>query len=115
MRRADTEGPPVLFVIDEIFRGTNNRERLIGSRAFLAALADSRATGLLATHDLELTALSEQHPRVRNLHFRDAVEHGRMVFDYRVREGPCPTTNALRIMRLAGLPAPPPRDPEAPR
>jgi hypothetical protein len=109
VREAESEGPPVLFTIDEIFRGTNNRERLIGSRSFLAALAESHATGLLATHDLELTALADAHSGVRNLHFRDEIEQGRMVFDYRVHEGPCPTTNALRIMRLAGLPAPPPR------
>jgi hypothetical protein len=97
-------GPPVLYLIDEIFRGTNNRERLIGSRAYLRALLDKPGAGLLATHDLELAGLAEAHPGVQNYHFRDAVQNGRLVFDYRLRPGPSPTTNALQIMRLEGLP-----------
>jgi DNA mismatch repair ATPase MutS len=40
------------------------------------------------------------------MHFREHVEEGLLAFDYRLREGPCPTTNALRIMRLSGLPIP---------
>jgi hypothetical protein len=96
---------PLLFCIDEIFRGTNNRERLIGSRAYVRALAGKHGVGLIATHDLELTNLADGIPWVQNYHFRDRVEGDRLVFDYRLRPGPCPTTNALRIMQLEGLPA----------
>ena len=32
--------PPVLWLIDEVFKGTNNRERLIGGRALITALAE---------------------------------------------------------------------------
>jgi len=41
---------------------------------------------------------------VRNYHFRDQVEGDRMTFDYVLRPGPSPTTNALRIMEIEGLP-----------
>jgi hypothetical protein len=98
---------PLLYLIDEIFRGTNNRERLIGSRAYVRALVEAngeQGTGLIATHDLELTGLAEETPAITNYHFRDDVENGRMVFDYKLHPGPCPTTNALRVMALAGLP-----------
>ncbi len=95
---------PVLFLIDEIFRGTNNRERRIGSRAYLRTLAGRRCVGLVATHDLDLTQLAEEVPEISNAHFREEVRDGQMVFDYRLRPGPCPTTNALQIMRLLGLP-----------
>jgi hypothetical protein len=95
---------PLLFCIDEIFRGTNNRERLIGSRAYVRALAGKNGLGFIATHDLELAKLAGELPQVVNFHFRDRVEDGRMVFDYILRPGPCPTTNALRIMQLEGLP-----------
>ena len=95
---------PVLFLIDEIFRGTNSRERLIGSRSYIRALSQSTAVGLVATHDLELIKLADEIPGVVNHHFREEVYDGRMVFDYRLRPGPCPTTNALTIMRLEGLP-----------
>jgi MutS-like protein len=98
---------PVLFLIDEIFRGTNSRERLIGSRSYIHALSESNALGLVATHDLELIKLADEIDGVVNFHFREEVSDGRMVFDYRLRPGPCPTTNALTIMRLEGLPVDP--------
>lgn len=95
---------PLFYLIDEIFRGTNNRERLIGSRSFIHTLLGAHGAGLIATHDLELAHLADQSPLAQNLHFRDAVRDGRLVFDYLLRPGPCPTTNALKIMELEGLP-----------
>ena len=95
---------PVLFLIDEIFRGTNSRERLIGSRSYIRSLSQRRTMGLIATHDLELIKLADEIKGVANYHFREEVLDSRMVFDYRLRPGPCPTTNALKIMRLEGLP-----------
>jgi len=103
-----TERLPLFFLIDEIFRGTNNRERRIGSEAYLRALAGQHGAGIISTHDLELVRLEQEIPQVRNYHFRETVEGDRMVFDYRLRPGPSPTTNALRIMALAGLPVKPP-------
>jgi hypothetical protein len=95
---------PLFFLVDEIFRGTNNRERLIGSSSYIRALAGGRGVGIIATHDLELVHLAETIPSITNRHFRERVEDGRMVFDYKLRPGPSPTTNALVIMRMAGLP-----------
>ncbi|MGD8586278.1 MAG: hypothetical protein PVJ75_13095 [Chloroflexota bacterium] len=95
---------PVFYFIDEIFRGTNNRERLLGSRAYIRALVERPGVGLIATHDLELIHLADEMPAVTNYHFTDAVEDGRMIFDFTIRPGPSPTTNALKIMRLEGLP-----------
>lgn len=101
----DTEDAlPLFYLIDEIFRGTNNRERLIGSRSYIRALAGKPGVGLIATHDLELTRLAEAIPQLENYHFRETVIEGRMLFDYRLHPGPSPTTNALKIMRLQGLP-----------
>ena len=100
------EGFPLLFLIDEIFRGTNNRERLIGSRSYIRALVGGAGIGVISTHDLELVTLADEIPDIDNYHFREEVRDGRMVFDYRLRPGPCPTTNALKIMALAGLPLP---------
>jgi hypothetical protein len=98
--------PPVLFLIDEIFKGTNNRERLIGSRAYIAALSQGHGFGLVSTHDLELADLESTIPGLANAHFQETVSAGALEFDYRLRPGPCPTTNALRIMELEGLPIP---------
>jgi len=96
---------PIVFLIDEIFRGTNNRERHIGSGAFIRALSRRQnALGIIATHDLELTNLADEIAGIANFHFREQVVDGRMVFDYQLHPGPCPTTNALKIMEIEGLP-----------
>ncbi len=97
---------PVLFLIDEIYRGTNNRERLAGSEAFVQVLKRSRGMGMISTHDLELTHLADTNGHIRNAHFQESVEDGTLHFDYQLRPGPCPTTNALRIMAQEGLPTP---------
>lgn len=98
------ESRPLFFLIDEIFRGTNNRERRIGSEAYIEALAGKPCLGLLSTHDLELVKMAHFLPQVENYHFKEDVIDGHMVFDYILRHGPCPTTNALKIMQMEGLP-----------
>lgn len=95
---------PLFFLIDEIFRGTNNRERYVGSRALLLSLCKADGTGAISTHDLELVNLEAEAGTIHNYHFREHIENGKMVFDYTLRPGPCPTTNALKIMKLEGLP-----------
>ncbi len=98
--------PPVLFLIDEIFKGTNNRERLSGSEAFIRELTSGYGLGLVTTHDLELANLEKELTRLVNVHFQETVGEKELKFDYRLRPGPCPTTNALRIMAMEGLPVP---------
>ncbi len=97
----------VFYLIDEIFRGTNNRERLIGARSYIRALAVERGVGAISTHDLELVRIADEISRVRNYHFRETIVDGAMHFDYRIRTGPSPTTNALIIMKAEGLPVDP--------
>jgi hypothetical protein len=98
------EDYPLFFLIDEIFRGTNNRERRIGSQAYIRSLAQGRGSGVISTHDLELVRLADENPAITNYHFREEIIGGRMVFDFKLREGPSPTTNALKIMQMEGLP-----------
>ncbi|AGC46910.1 MutS domain-containing protein [Myxococcus stipitatus DSM 14675] len=101
-----------LFLLDEILLGTNTRERQLASREVLRLLLSTGAAGAVTTHDLSLTALAEEAgAHVLNVHFRDHLEDGKMVFDYTLREGVVDTTNALRVLRLAGVPV---DDPEAP-
>lgn len=100
----NTDKFPVFYLVDEIFKGTNNRERLIGSRSFIKEIASMEAYGVIATHDLELTQLEEDIASLKNYHFRETIEESRMAFDYKLHKGPCPTTNALKIMEMEGLP-----------
>ena len=95
---------PVLFLIDEIFKGTNNIERLIGSKNFIIYLSKNKCTGLVTSHDIELAKLENENQNISNYHFREEIENEMMVFDYKLRTGPSPTTNALKIMKFGGLP-----------
>jgi DNA mismatch repair ATPase MutS len=107
LEELDRDHPlPLIYFVDEIFRGTNNRERLLGSGAYLQALVGKPGIGLIATHDLELVHLADDIPSIKNYHFTDEIVDGRMFFDYTLRSGPSPTTNALKIMEMEGLPVP---------
>ncbi|MGZ3461465.1 MAG: MutS-related protein, partial [Archangium sp.] len=94
-----------MFLLDEILLGTNTRERQIASREVLRLLLATGACGGVTTHDLSLASLAEEYAgKVVNMHFRDHLENGKMVFDYRLRAGVVDTTNALRVLRMAGVP-----------
>ncbi len=94
-----------LFLLDELFMGTNTRERQIASRQLVAMLLDSGASGAVTTHDLALCELANERPKtVKNVHFRDQVVEGALTFDYRVHEGVVQTSNALEVLRRAGIP-----------
>jgi hypothetical protein len=98
-------GDALLFFIDEIFKGTNNKERFLGSKAVIQSLSQSsQAMGIVSTHDLELSELEKSAPTLKNFHFRDDVESDQLIFNYKIQQGPCPTTNALKIMAIEGLP-----------
>ncbi|HEX7671575.1 MAG TPA: DNA mismatch repair protein MutS [Polyangiaceae bacterium] len=103
-----TAGPlPVFFLLDEILHGTNSEERQIGARWVLAELVRRGAIGAVSTHDVGLCQLPDElMTRVEQCHFRESVEDGKMTFDYRLRPGPVRGGNALRLMRLVGLPVP---------
>ena len=97
-------GPATLVILDEILAGTNSRDRHQGTLAVLRRLTEVPAVTLVSTHDLELVALREAHPgKVDIAHFRDTVQDGVMTFDYRLRPGALPASNALEVMRLAGI------------
>jgi hypothetical protein len=99
--------PAPLFLLDELFQGTNSHDRRIGAEALLRSLIDRGAIGLTTTHDLALTAIADQlGGRGINVHFEDHLRDGELVFDYRMRPGPVTHSNALALMRAIGLPVP---------
>jgi DNA mismatch repair ATPase MutS len=97
--------PPLLFLLDEILHGTNSRERHLGATAVVRHLLDKGAIGAVSTHDLGLVELErESGGRIQLRHFEELVEDGKMTFDYKLKPGVVTTTNALRLMRMVGLP-----------
>lgn len=98
------EDQPLFFFVDEIYKGTNNKERYAGSAAFLREVAGKNGIGMVSTHDLELADLESEIEALSNWHFVESIEGGKMSFEYKLKSGPCPSTNALEIMRIEGLP-----------
>ncbi|MBN1347670.1 MAG: hypothetical protein JXQ73_33595 [Phycisphaerae bacterium] len=97
------DGIALLGLIDEPFRGTNSQERVAADVAVIDHLITSPHFFLVATHEYELTRLGDQ-PGVRNVHFHEELIETGPVFDYRLRQGPATTRNALRILEREGYP-----------
>ena len=97
-----------VFLLDEILQGTNSRERQIAVVQVLQHLMNFGAIGAISTHDLELADEPDLMSVAEVVHFRetirpDAEGKERMTFDYQMRQGVSPTTNALRLLQMVGL------------
>ena len=98
---------PLLFLLDELFHGTNSHDRLVGASGVLRSLLNRGAIGLVTTHDLALTSIVRTlAPRAVNVHFEDWFEGNEIHFDYRMKPGPVTRSNAIALMRAVGLDVP---------
>jgi hypothetical protein len=96
--------PRTLGLLDEILQGTNSHDRLLGAKGVVKTFLDAGALAVVTTHDLALAHLADElAPLARNVHFEDRIEEGRLIFDYKMRDGVVTRTNALDLMRLVGL------------
>ena len=95
--------PRMLFLIDEIFRGTNSVDRLEGAKTVITNLNDVGAMGMITTHDLEMCRLSDIHPRIINYHFSEKYVDSGIEFDYTIKTGVSMTTNAKYLMALMDI------------
>lgn len=101
---ASRQGIPLIFLLDEIFKGTNSRDRIAGARAIIKDLSKQNAIGMVTTHDLELSALEKECPEnIRNYHFTDQIIDNKLTFDYILKEGVSQTTNAIALMKIVGI------------
>lgn len=93
-----------LFLIDEIFRGTNSRDRITGAKEILKKLSKSYTVGLVTTHDLELTELSKDaNLKIRNYHLKESYKDGKIIFDYKIYPDVASTSNAIFLMKMVGI------------
>jgi DNA mismatch repair ATPase MutS len=91
-------------LIDEMLRGTNSKDKYLGSKVFIERLIETRTPSLFATHDLQLSEMQEDYPlQIRNYHFDIQFSEGEMDFDYKIKEGPCKTFNAALLLKEIGL------------
>ncbi|WP_163323013.1 MutS-related protein [Draconibacterium mangrovi] len=102
MLEAGNENVPNLFLLDEIFKGTNTIERISAGKAVLSSLADAGNIVLVSTHDIELADLL--HDEYALFHFSEKVNHKTVDFDYRIKDGKLKTRNAIRILEINDYP-----------
>ncbi len=92
-----------LFLLDELFKGTNTIERIAAGKAVLSHLNRGNHLVFVSTHDIELTDLLEGDFDL--YHFNEQVENDKILFDYKLRVGNLTTRNAIRILELNAYPA----------
>jgi len=109
LETVEANGPPeerfpVLFLLDEILKGTNSRDRHGGARALIFQLKETTAFGMISTHDVELGDEAVAWEFVENTHFRSDLDAaGKLLFDYTLRPGVCHSFNAAELMRQMGI------------
>lgn len=91
---------PVLILIDEIFKGTNSIDRIAGAKEVISKLNQPWIISLITTHDLELC---DEMKNLDNYHFKEHYIENRIHFDYLLQHGKCNTSNAIYLMRMAGI------------
>jgi DNA mismatch repair ATPase MutS len=96
-------GPPIFFLIDEMLKGTNALDRHKGSVALIKQFLRSMATGIVATHDLDLAYLEKEYPQVKNFHFDSLIKGEALYFDFKLKPGICESFNALILMKKIGI------------
>lgn len=95
---------PMFICIDEIFKGTNSADRIIGAREAISRLTRPYAITLVSTHDFELCDLQSPNDiPVTNYHFAEYYEDNKIKFDYKIKNGRCQTTNAQYLLKMAGI------------
>ncbi len=95
---------PCLFVLDEIFKGTNTIERVSGGKAILSYLNKENNIVLVSTHDIELTDILSKE-KFELFHFTEQIENNGLTFDHKLKEGKLKTRNAIKILELYNYPS----------
>ncbi len=97
------QGRSILFLLDEILKGTNTTDRIMGSEALIRQLTNSNCKGIISTHDIELSDLNAKLPTLLNHSFHSEIKDNEILFDYKIKSGPCPSFNAHKLMELMGI------------
>lgn len=88
--------------MDEIFKGTNTNERVAAGKAVLNYLSEGNNFVLVATHDIELTALLQG--KFDLYHFTEQLQDGQLYFDHKLKQGTIQSSNAIELLAIQGYP-----------
>ena len=94
---------PVLFMVDEVLKGTNSEDRHKGAIALIRQLNKKHAFGFVSTHDIGLGNITNELKGVKNYSFNSVIEGDEIIFDYTLTEGICKSFNATKLMQKMGI------------
>ena len=94
---------PMLACIDEIFKGTNVNDRVIGAKEAIRRLTNPNSITLVTTHDFQLCDMVDENENISNAHFEEYYVGDEIKFDFKLRKGRTHTTNAKYLLRMAGI------------
>ena len=97
------KGEKVFIILDEILKGTNSKDKEIGSALFLQKLKRLNTKGIIATHDLSLCVLADTDKAFKNMYFDSIIERDKLSFDYKINNGVCQNMNASFLLKQMKL------------
>jgi len=89
-----------IYLLDEIFKGTNTLERISAAKAVLSHLIKNGNIVFVSTHDIELTELLDSEYDL--YHFCEHFQDGEVIFDYLLKNGKLTAFNAIKILKMSG-------------
>lgn len=99
-----SQNPQTLVVLDEILRGTNTKDKQLGSLGLLEKLIGQKSVVIIATHDLVIGELEKKYPSiVKNYCFEVELTNDQLIFDYKLKNGISQKLNASFLMRKMGI------------
>ncbi len=87
------------IILDEILKGTNSKDKAIGSKKFIEKLNKSQSTGIIATHDVSLCELATEYTTIKNYYFDAEIIDDELHFDYKMKNGVCKNMNASFLLK----------------
>ena len=96
-----------LLVFDEIGRGTATYDGMALAQGIIEYVHEKiRSAMLFSTHYHEITQLETALRRLKNIHVSAVLDQGKLVFLYKVKEGPTDKSYGINVAALAKLPKP---------
>ncbi|TCI85909.1 MutS-related protein [Tenacibaculum sp. M341] len=94
-----TQKENYFIILDEILKGTNSKDKAIGSKRFVEKLNKSKSTGIIATHDVSLCDLADEYSTIKNYYFDAEIVDNELYFDYSMKDGVCKNMNASFLLQ----------------
>ncbi|MGZ8557975.1 MAG: MutS-related protein [Chitinophagaceae bacterium] len=97
-------GEKTFVILDEILRGTNSNDKHNGTIGLIRKLISANAFGIIATHDLTVSKLTEENNGyISNKCFESEIINDELIFDYKLKEGVCTKLSASFLMTKMGV------------